>query len=122
MNPLPARLTPDAVRSLGAHPRFARVFAHGSLEVEIYAPRGVDPQQPHGRDEVYVVIAGHGRFFCAGETRDFAPGELLFVAAGVEHRFVEFSDDFATWVLFYGPEGGEAAAGASGMATAAPTE
>lgn len=122
MNPLPARLTPDAVQSLGAHPRFARVFAHGSLEVEIYAPRGVDPQRPHGRDEVYVVIAGHGRFFCAGETRDFAPGELLFVAAGVEHRFIDFSDDFATWVLFYGPEGGEAATVASDMATAPRTE
>ena len=23
------------------------------------------------------------------------------------HRFEEFSDDFATWVMFYGPEGGE---------------
>lgn len=120
MNPLPARLTPEAVQSLGAHPRFAQVFAHGSLEVEIYAPRGVDPQQPHNRDEVYVVIAGRGRFFCAGETRDFAPGELLFVAAGVEHRFLDFSDDFATWVLFYGPEGGEAAA--PGLATAPRTE
>lgn len=35
------------------------------------------------------------------------PGDLLFVPAGVEHRFGPFTDDFATWVLFYGPEGGE---------------
>ena len=28
---------------------------------------------------------------------------VLFAAAGDVHRFVEFSDDFATWVLFYGP-------------------
>jgi len=122
VNPLPARLTPEAVQSLGAQPRFAQVFAHGSLEVEIYAPRGVDPQPPHSRDEVYVVIAGRGRFFCAGETRDFAPGELLFVPAGMEHRFVAFSDDFAAWVLFYGPEGGEAAAVAPAVATAPRTE
>jgi hypothetical protein len=33
---------------------------------------------------------------------------MLFVAAREEHRFVEFTDDFATWVFFYGPEGGEA--------------
>ena len=41
--------------------RFATVFQHGSLLVEIYAPRGVDPQQPHTRDEIYFVAAGTGR-------------------------------------------------------------
>lgn len=111
MNRLPSRLRPELANALGDHPRFARVFAHGSLEVEIYAPRGHDPQQPHTRDEVYVIVAGHGRFVCGGETRDFAPGELLFVPAGVEHRFLDFSDDFVTWVIFYGPEGGEATQG-----------
>lgn len=30
--------------------------------------------------------------------------------AGAEHRFVEFTPDFATWVVFWGPPGGEAAA------------
>jgi len=34
-------------------------------------------------------------------------GDVLFVAAGVEHRFSKFTDDFATWVFFYGPQGGE---------------
>ncbi len=114
MNPLPARLTPDALERLERDPsfatqRFAELFAHGSLSVELYAPRGTDPQTPHTRDEVYVVVAGRGTFFCDGETRAFGPGELLFVPAGMDHRFVDFSDDFATWVLFYGPEGGEAA-------------
>ena len=114
MNPLPARLTPEILRALSddasfQRRRFAEVFAHGSLSVEIYAPCGVDAQQPHTRDEVYVVIAGRGKFLCDGETREFAPGELLFVPAGVVHRFLDFSDDFAAWVIFYGPEGGEAA-------------
>ena len=110
MNPLSARLTPALAKNLGEHPRFAEVFAHGNLTVEIYDPRGRDAQTPHARDEVYVVVAGSGKFFCDGETRDFAPGELLFVAAGMDHRFLDFSDDFAAWVLFYGPEGGEAKA------------
>jgi TusA-related sulfurtransferase len=87
---------------------FLGVFAHGSLAVEIYKPVGEDLQQPHSRDEVYVVIAGTG-FFLSGETRTaFTPGAMLFVPAGVVHRFEDFSDDFATWVFFYGPEGGEA--------------
>lgn len=87
--------------------RFAAVFRHGSLDVELYAPHGHDPQTPHTRDEVYVVASGEG-YFVNGPTRErFGPGDLLFVPAGVVHRFEEFSDDFAVWVLFYGPEGGE---------------
>jgi mannose-6-phosphate isomerase-like protein (cupin superfamily) len=89
--------------------RFVGVFRHGSLEVEYYAPRGEDPQEPHTRDEVYVIVSGRGEFVHEGERSAFAPGDCLFVAAGVEHRFENFSDDFGTWVFFYGPEGGEGA-------------
>lgn len=87
--------------------RFAAAFTRGSLSVEIYAPVGVDPQAPHSRDEVYFVVSGTGEFVVAGERAAFQPGDALFVAAGVEHRFENFSADFVTWVVFYGPEGGE---------------
>jgi len=83
------------------------LFEHGSLEVGIYRPREVDLQQPHTRDEVYVVISGAGRFLLDGESRSFEAGEMLFVPAGAEHRFEAFGEDFAAWVFFYGPEGGE---------------
>jgi len=87
--------------------RFATIFEHGSLAVEIYAPRGSDPQNPHTRDEVYFVVSGSGVYVC-GETRQpFGPSDLLFAAAGVAHRFENFSEDLAVWVIFYGPEGGE---------------
>jgi mannose-6-phosphate isomerase-like protein (cupin superfamily) len=87
---------------------FQEVFMHGSLSVEVYKPLKVDLQKPHARDEVYVVISGSGKFFCAGECSSFGQGDLLFVPAGVEHRFEDFTDDFSTWVIFYGPDGGEA--------------
>ena len=87
--------------------RFAKVLEHGSLVVEIYAPRGSDPQQPHTRDELYVVVEGRGEFACGAERHAFAPGDVLFVPAGVEHRFENFTDDLVVWVVFYGPEGGE---------------
>jgi mannose-6-phosphate isomerase-like protein (cupin superfamily) len=83
------------------------VFEHGSLVVKLYAPRGQDPQTPHSRDEIYVVARGVGEFVCGGERQAFGPHDVLFAAAGVEHRFENFSDDFAVWVFFYGPEGGE---------------
>lgn len=89
--------------------RFVELLEHGSLTLELYAPRGSDPQQPHRRDEVYVVARGTGMFFCDGERTPFAAGDALFVPAGVVHRFEGFSDDFAAWVMFYGPIGGEAA-------------
>ena len=88
--------------------RFVTLFTHGSLQVELYAPRGFDPQQPHTRDEVYIVAQGQGEYVCQGVRQKFAPGDFLFAAAGEAHWFERFSDDFAVWVLFYGPEGGEA--------------
>ena len=87
--------------------RFVELFHHGTLSIELYAPRGTDPQQPHTRDEVYVVAEGKGQFLNGGVRHNFGPGDVLFVPAGVVHRFEEFSDDLAVWVVFYGPEGGE---------------
>jgi len=88
---------------------FLELFAHGTLSVEVYRPVGRDHQTPHSRDELYVVIAGHGMFLCGDLRRPFGPGDLMVVPARVPHRFEDFSEDFSTWVVFYGPEGGEAA-------------
>ena len=87
--------------------RFVELFRHGTLAVELYAPRGDDPQTPHTRDEVYVVVRGSGYFRNGSDRHRFSPGDVLFVPAGVPHRFEAFSDDLAVWVFFYGPEGGE---------------
>ena len=89
--------------------RFVQVLEHGSLVVEIYAPRGRDPQNPHTRDEVYIVIEGSGTFLNGESRQQFGQGDLLFVPAGREHRFENFTEDLVVWVIFYGPEGGEAA-------------
>ena len=88
--------------------RYVELFQHGTLSVELYAPRGSDPQTPHTRDEVYVVVQGSGQFRNGDARHPFGPGDLLFVPAGVVHRFEDFTDDLAVWVIFYGPEGGEA--------------
>jgi mannose-6-phosphate isomerase-like protein (cupin superfamily) len=87
--------------------RSVSLFEHGSLVVKLYAPRGHDAQTPHSRDEIYVIAQGSGEFLCAGTRQTFGPNDVLFAAAGVEHRFENFSDDLAVWVMFYGPEGGE---------------
>ncbi len=83
------------------------IFAHGSLEVELYTPKGTDPQRPHDRDEAYLVARGAGTFFDGTERHAVEAGSFLFVAAGQPHCFEAFSQDFAVWVVFYGPQGGE---------------
>src|SRR4249920_604812 len=86
------------------------IFSHGSLVVELYTPVGHDPQRPHSRDEIYFVARGNGGFFDGAAVRAVGPGSFIFVPAGQVHRFQDFSSDFAVWVAFYGPEGGEGAA------------
>lgn len=86
---------------------YVTLFEQGTLEIEIYRPVGVDRQRPHAKDELYVVISGSGTFVHDGQRTPFHAGDALFVKAGVPHRFEDFSADFATWVFFYGPEGGE---------------
>ena len=56
--------------------------------------------KPHDRDEVYHVLAGKGRFTAGETTVDVAPGEVLFVAAGVEHRFHDIAEDLELLVFF----------------------
>ncbi len=103
------RITAQAARAAQNEPgrSSALLMDHGSMSVRYYAPRGHDPQQPHEQDELYVVLSGHGTFLRCGNRTPFGPGDVLFAAAGEEHRFEEFSDDFETWVVFYGPKGGE---------------
>jgi len=83
------------------------VLQRGTLDVKLSLPTPPNQQTPHAQDEVYVIIRGRGILLHDGERDPFESGDLLFVAAGTEHRFEDFSEDLAVWVVFYGPRGGE---------------
>lgn len=87
---------------------FTILMQHGSMKVEYYAPQIEDLQTRHTQDELYVIVSGSGTFYNDGIRTSFAAHDVLFVPAGIEHRFENFTDDFATWVIFYGPQNGEA--------------
>jgi mannose-6-phosphate isomerase-like protein (cupin superfamily) len=95
-----ALLIPEGQRSV-------EVLSHGTMVVKYYAPCGTDKQTPHTRDELYVVARGSGTFVYGDSRHPFSAGDVLFVPAEKPHRFEDFTDDFGTWVIFYGPEGGE---------------
>ena len=105
------RITPATALAALDQARKASIgmFKHGSLEVEIFQPSGIDTQAPHRRDELCMVISGKGYFVCGDTRQAFGPGELLFIPAGTAHHFEDFSRDFSAWVMYYGPSGGEVA-------------
>ena len=104
------RLPGKATETWPSGEHFVRALAHGSMSVELYAPIGIDPQQPHAQDELYFVHSGSGVLRIAQARHAFGPGTCFFVPAGTEHRFENFTSDFSTWVVFWGPPGGEAPA------------
>jgi mannose-6-phosphate isomerase-like protein (cupin superfamily) len=105
----PLLATPGATKAqpMPTGRRSVLAFEHGSMQLKYYAPVEIDEQTPHEQDELYIVISGTGEFVRGEERAPFAPHDVLFAAAGVPHRFEKFTDDFATWVVFYGPPGGE---------------
>lgn len=103
----------DAVGKVRSELPSAAVFEHGSLQVKMYRPGIEDFQKPHDRDEVYFIVQGSGWFRNGDDRHPFQTGDMLFVPAGTVHRFEKYTDDFCTWVVFYGPGGGETAGAGS---------
>ena len=58
----------DALKTLASKETlFATLFEHGTLSLEVYKPHKTDLQQPHERDEVYIIISGSGTFYNDGK-------------------------------------------------------
>ena len=82
-------------------------FRVADLSVGTYSiPRGgVDDQQPHTEDEIYVVTAGRAVLRAGQESATVGPGSVIYVAAGEEHWFTDVTEDLAAIVLFAPAEG-----------------
>jgi mannose-6-phosphate isomerase-like protein (cupin superfamily) len=104
--PLKIDLIAAAAKLAASGQSSVALFQHGDANVLLFVPTDQDTQQAHRRDELYVIQAGQGIFKRGGETVRFDAGDVLFVPAGVPHRFASFSAEFKAWVVFFGPEGG----------------
>jgi len=103
---IPLRQTQDRIPGPpGAH--FVTVMQRGTVRALLSRPVAPNRQTPHEQDEMYVIVRGRGVLFHDGHRDPFETGDLIFVAAGTEHWFEEFTEDFAVWVVFYGPPEGE---------------
>ena len=77
------------------------VFSKGDLQLRYYEPGKVDHQVPHDQEELYVVISGTAELDHGGRKIRCSAGDSLFVSKGEAHKFVNISDDFAVWVVYF---------------------
>ena len=95
----------EAARS-AAGELYHEFLRRDSMSAGLYVLRARedDPQTPHGQDELYYVVSGRGRFRVDGHDRPVGPGSIIFVEAGVEHRFHTITQDISVLVVFAPPE------------------
>lgn len=96
----------EAQRAAAGRP-YLEFLRSNDLSAGLYelAAGAIDGQSPHTEDEVYVVLRGRATIRVASEERPVEPGSIVFVAAGIDHRFIGIVDDLAVLVLFAPPEG-----------------
>lgn len=79
-------------------------FASDSLSTGIYVlpAGGVDSQKPHRRDEVYYIVRGKAKLQVDREEHPVEAGSVIFVKAGVDHRFHTITEELEVLVFFAG--------------------
>src|SRR5262249_21271276 len=87
--------------------RSVRVWQRGPFDVALALPVPPKEQTPRTQNEIYIIVRGRGVLMHDGKRDQFESGDILFVAAGIEHQFQDITEDLALWRVFYGPRGGE---------------
>ena len=99
----------EAARASSGRP-YREFFRVPDLSAGIYTLEAgaTDLQSPHTEDELYYIVAGRGVISVGDETRPVVPGSVIFVAAGVPHRFHDIAERLEILVMF-GPAEGDRA-------------
>ena len=100
----------EAQAAIPVGERSVPVWQRGALDVAFALHTPPKQQAPHIQDEIYIIVRGRGVLIHDGKQDPFEPGDILVVAAGVEHQFEDVTRDLALWRVFYGPHGGDVSA------------
>jgi len=76
-------------------------FKKENVSLVFFAPRRTDYQTFHNEDEFYFIVRGSGEIVIDDERLSCAVGDVFFVLAKLAHHFENFTDDFATWAIFF---------------------
>lgn len=94
-----ARLAREQALGQKAYLEFLRVPAL-SLGLYVLPAGGVDQQQPHSEDEVYYVVGGRAQMVVGADSFAVETGSVIYVGAGVEHRFFDIVEEVSVLVFF----------------------
>ena len=94
-----SQLNADRQKTQRLYLEFLRVPAL-SAGLYVLPAGGIDPQKPHREDEIYYVISGKGQMTVGTENRTVEAGTIIFVPAGVEHRFHTITEELRILVVF----------------------
>ncbi len=61
---------------------------------------GGDSVLTHQVDEINYVVKGSAKFAMGNEIISLSPGSIVFVRAGLGHRFYDLKDDFEVYIMF----------------------
>ena len=95
--------TLDALASAQPASQAYRAFLQqSSMEAGIYqlAAGATDSQESHQRDELYVILSGSATLEVDGTEQAVTPGSIVFVRAGVQHRFTAIASALRVLVVF----------------------
>ncbi|MFP3989278.1 cupin domain-containing protein [Streptomyces sp. E11-3] len=96
-------LEAERVANDGAYLQFLRE-RHMSVGLYALDAGQTDPQQPHRQDEVYFIASGRASVTVGTETTTVGRGSVVYVPAGVPHKFHHISEDLRVLVVFSPPE------------------
>ncbi|GGZ16732.1 hypothetical protein GCM10010387_06690 [Streptomyces inusitatus] len=87
----------------GAYLQFLR---ERNMSVGLYALEAgeLDTQRPHQQDEVYLVVSGRAAITVGPETTQVGRGSVIYVPAGVPHKFHHVTEALRVMVVFSPPE------------------
>jgi len=94
-----AEIEEQRAESGKSYREFLRVPAM-SAGLYVLPAGGTDRQKPHREDEIYFVMRGRARFKAGSEDREVAAGSVIFVAAQVDHRFYDVTEELTVLVFF----------------------
>ncbi|MEV6210385.1 cupin domain-containing protein [Kitasatospora sp. NPDC051914] len=85
---------------------YLRFLKERNMSAGLYAlsPGDTDTQAPHDQDEIYQVISGRAELTVGRETTTVGRGTVVYVPAGVPHRFHHITEELRVLVIFSPPE------------------
>jgi mannose-6-phosphate isomerase-like protein (cupin superfamily) len=97
-------LEAERIANRGAYLQFLREH---TMSAGLYALDAgeLDTQQPHGQDEIYFVVSGRASITVGEDTTQVGRGSVVYVPAGMPHRFHHITEDLRVMVVFSPPEG-----------------